>query len=455
MSGEAPAIVTAAEVITHAALRERVVTAAGRLRALGVGAGTRVGLWAENGPDWIVLALAVTRVAGVLIPLNTRLADPEIDWQIKRAGMPLVIAGNGLAHRRPNGCRVFSLDEWHSLPVASGAPDPVCDDAGREHAIVFTSGTSGRPKGAILTWGNQLASVRAAAGVLPLGPTDRWLASLPFFHVGGMGIVFRCVLARACIVIPDSFAAAELDDRLEADAITHVSLVEVTLRRILELRGGRAFPPQLRAAVVGGGPVAPALVERCPPALPSYGMTETCSMVTLVRPGTPITQRLDSGKPLPGVDLRIADDGIIEVRGPMVMRGYLDDPQATAAAIRDGWFRTGDLGEIDAGGNLRVHARREDLIVSGGENIYPAEIERALREHPDVLDAVVLGVPDERWGEAPLAFVELRQPGSPDLRAFLSARLAGFKLPRIALVVAIPRLANGKPDRMSLRSRAV
>jgi acyl-CoA synthetase (AMP-forming)/AMP-acid ligase II len=133
------------------------------------------------------------------------------------------------------------------------------------------------------------------------------------------------------------------------------------------------------------------------------------------------------------------------------MRGYLDDPEATAAALRGGWLRTGDLGELDADGCLRVLSRRDDLIISGGENVYPAEIEHALREHPDVADAVVIGVRDERWGEVPLALVELRRPGTPDLRAFLEPRLARYKLPRVEFVDRIPRLANGKPDRAVLR----
>jgi O-succinylbenzoic acid--CoA ligase len=151
------------------------------------------------------------------------------------------------------------------------------------------------------------------------------------------------------------------------------------------------------------------------------------------------------------VDLRIAADGVIELRGPMVMRGYLDDPEATAASLRGGWLRTGDLGELDGDGCLRVLSRRDDLIISGGENVYPAEIEHALREHPAVADAVVVGVPDDEWGEVPLAFVELRAPGEPDLRAFLALRLARYKQPRIEFVKQIPRLANGKPNRVKLK----
>jgi O-succinylbenzoic acid--CoA ligase len=454
------AIVAGGETVTYAQLEDRVAIATGRLRTLGVGGGTRVGLWAENSAEWMVIALAVARAGGVLVPLNTRLANPEIAWQVARAALPVVIAGDALAARemaaggsaaKETAVRVVPLSEWHSLASGDRTPAAGHDDPAREAAIVFTSGTTGRPKGAVLTRGNELASARASAQVLPLAPGDRWLASLPFFHVGGMGIIQRCVLAGACVVLPESFAAEDLDRAITSAAVTHLSVVDATLRRILETRGGRALPAHVRAVVVGGGPVSAALLDACPQALATYGLTETCSMVTLVRPDSSVVQRRTAGRPLPGIELRIAADGVIEVRGPVVMRGYLDDPAATQAVLRDGWLRTGDLGEIDADGSLRVLSRRDDLIISGGENVYPAEIEHALCEHPDVADAVVIGVPDAQWGEVPLAHVVLRRPGSPDLRAFLETRLARYKLPRITFVAEVPRLANGKPDRAALR----
>ena len=199
--------------------------------------------------------------------------------------------------------------------------------------------------------------------------------------------------------------------------------------------------------------MSPALLDACPQALASYGLTESCAMATLVRPGSAREQRRTAGRALPGIDLRIGGDGVIELRGPTVMRGYLDDEAATAAALRGGWLRTGDLGELGEDGSLRVLSRRDDLIISGGENVYPAEIEHALREHPDVADVVVVGVADGKWGEVPLAVVQLRSPGAPDLRAFLEPRLARYKLPRIEFVAEIPRLANGKPDRAAVKKR--
>ena len=453
MNPNAAAIAAGGETVAYGALEARVTEAAGRLRALGVAAGERVALWAANSVEWIVVALAVERAGGVLVPLNTRLADPEIEWQLAVVRPKVAIASDELAARRPPGARWIAFDEWRAVATGGGGAATQAGNDSRDAAIVFTSGTTGRPKGAVLTRANRLASARAAAAVLPLAPGDRWLASLPFFHVGGLGILQRCLAAGACVELPASFTADDLAAAVEESPVTHLSVVDATLRRILEGRGKSPLPARVKAAVVGGGPVSPALVEACPQALATYGLTESCAMVTLVRPGADRGERLTAGRALPGIDLRVADDGVIEVRGPVVMRGYLDDEEATAATIRGGWLRTGDLGELDGHGNLRVLARRDDLIISGGENVYPAEIEQALLTHPEVADALVVGVADERWGEVPLALVVLRRPGAPDLRAFLETRLARYKLPRIVFEPEIPRLANGKPDRAAVRAR--
>jgi len=453
MNPDAPALVAGSECLDYRDLAVRVATATGRLRALGVAAGDRVGLWSANSVDWIVACLAVERSGAVLVPLNARLADPEIEWQLGLSRPKIALASDELAARAPRGTRWVAFDEWRRIEPGETGAAPQAKDPSRDAAVVFTSGTTGRPKGAVITRANRIASARAAAAVLPLARGDRWLASLPFFHVGGLGILERCLGAGACVELPASFSAGDLAQALEHSPVTHLSVVDATLRRLLEGRGGHGLPDRVKAAVVGGGPVSPALVEACPQAIATYGLTESCAMVTLVRPGADHDERLTAGRALPGIDVRIGDDGVIEVKGAVVMRGYLDDEAATAEVIRDGWLRTGDLGEIDERGNLRVLARRSDLIVSGGENVYPAEIEQALLAHPDVADALVVGVPDARWGEVPLALVVARGPGEPDLHAFLETRLARYKLPRIAFEPGIPRLANGKPDRAAVRAR--
>jgi O-succinylbenzoic acid--CoA ligase len=262
-------------------------------------------------------------------------------------------------------------------------------------------------------------------------------------------------------VVHRRFDAGAVNSAIDREGVTLISVVETMLRRILEDRKDRPFPVTLRAAVVGGGPVAADLLARCPQAIATYGLTETCSMVTLASLETPPRARSGAGRPLPGIEIEIIDEagrsvtsgetGLIAVRGPVVMRGYLG-----AAPLREGdWFVTGDLGRFDGEGNLHVAGRREEMIVSGGENVYPAEIEEALLQHPGVSEAVVTGIPDQEWGEAPIALVVPREAGlsADDLIAFLQSRLARYKIPRIRFGGEIPRLANGKPDRAAIISR--
>lgn len=454
MRESSPALIAGDLTLSHAALEQEVLIATRRLRALGVRDGDRVALRAANCPRWVMLARAIPRAGGTLVPLSTRLTEREIEDAIARTKARLLLTDAPHAARAAGGLQVISLDLLDEVAPSSDRPDSDTRlDPGREHTILFTSGTSGRPKGAILTWGNHVASARAAAAILPLGSGDRWLASLPFYHIGGLNILYRCALQGACVVLPDSLAPEDLSRAIEAHAITHASFVDTLLRRLLAERGGRPFPAALRAIVVGGGPVSRETIESCPQALASYGLTESCSMATMVRPGAPMRQRLTAGHPLPGIDLRIDPHGRIEIRGEVVMQGYLDDPEGTRESLRDGWLRTWDIGEVDHEGCLRVHARREDLIISGGENVYPAEIEEALRSHPRVVDAVVIGVQDADWGESPLAIVVLESGDTAELTAFLKARLAGFKIPRITVTDRIPLLENGKPDRAAIRAR--
>jgi O-succinylbenzoic acid--CoA ligase len=468
-----PALIHRDGTWSYREFEARIQDAARRLVTLGVRAGERVAVWAGNSPDWAVLAHAIGRVGGVLLPLNTRLTDHELGYQVAHAD--LMLASPDLA------LRVLALRERHALdaalPVftfegaASGllefwaiAPDPapVPEQLDLEalQAILFTSGTSGTPKGALITWGNQFASAAASASVLPLTPADRWLDCMPFFHVGGLNILFRCAIAGAAVILHERFDPAAVNHACDRDGVTLVSLVAATLARTLDGRS-TPLPERLRAVLIGGGPVPPDLLERCPRALPTYGMTETCSGVTLVAEGASKADRATAGRPMAGVELQIrAEDGTplppgqpgtIAVRGPMVIRGYLD-PAATAKALKDGWLDTGDFGMRDAAGRLTVLTRRTDLILSGGENVYPAEIEAALRAHPHVHDAAVVAIPHDRWGQAPLAFVvSSERLDEADLRGFLAQRLAKYKLPVAFRVLStLPLLPSGKVDRRAL-----
>ncbi|HEY9897935.1 MAG TPA: o-succinylbenzoate--CoA ligase [Pantanalinema sp.] len=461
-----PAIVYKGEVLTYEALDQRAVRAAATLSGLGVREGDVVAVWSANHPDWAAVAHALGRIGAVLLPLNLRLTDEEIAYQLDHAGARLVLAdperlGRGIGARY----RVMPLCEAFSAEESDGVPDAL--DPQRAHTILFTSGTTGRPKAVVLTWANQLSSATASAAAIGLDTRDRWLLAMPMFHVGGLNIVHRCALAQATVLLHARFSAEATLQAVRDEGASMLSVVPTMLRRVLDLWGDRPLPSSVRAILVGGAPIPFDLVERCPQALPTYGMTEACSHVTLTRLGASPSERTTSGAPLVGTDVRIVDDarrplptgtpGLIEVRSPTVFKEYLNDPASTAAAKVDGWLKTGDDGFMDAQGCLHVLARRTDLIVSGGENVYPSEIERALEGHPGVAEAVTVGAPDPTWGQVPVAFVVPRAPGLSvtELKEHLAQGLARYKQPRdITLLDELPRLGSGKVDRLSLRARA-
>ncbi|HUF12685.1 MAG TPA: AMP-binding protein [Longimicrobiales bacterium] len=325
----------------------------------------------------------------------------------------------------------------------------------RPLAVVYTSGTSGASKGVVLPRRAFVASARASEANLGWRDDDRWLLRIPFAHVGGLSTVTRCLLARRCLVLADD--SLPLAEQIERDRVTLVSLVPTLLRRLLDT-GPRRPPPHLRAILLGGahapGDLLADAVGRGWPVLTTYGLTETCSQVTTQPPGTVNRGELGSGRALPGVELRIVDD-VIQVRGPMLFSGYFP-PAAGSPFLDDGFFATGDRGRLDASGNLHVLGRVGDLIVTGGENVDPLEVESALRVCAGVADACVFGVPDREWGERVAAAIV--PAGDPPhlarLAAELGERLAGFKRPRaFAFVERLPLTASGKVDRREAARR--
>lgn len=478
----APSIHWGDRWISRSTFGERVDRALGGLVTIGARPGTRVGLLGANGPDWLAIATAAWRLGAPLVPLSPRLSAAELGWQARRAKVQVLLADPEFVDAAPGAaCPMDGLFDNRGTVQRPPFDLPRVDPR-RPRTIVFTSGSTGRPKGAILTGRNHTSHARASVQAISLTSADRWLLCMPLYHVGGLNILHRCLRAGAAIVLHREFDPQEVNHAIDAQGVTIVSLVETMLRRVVASRGGRPFPPSLRAIIAGGGPIGTDLVEAFPAVLPSYGLTESCSMVTLVRPDAARADRPTAGRPLPGIEIRIVDpeghavptgtDGSIEIRGPVVMKGYLDDRGATRDAFRDGWLRTGDIGLIDPAGNLCVAARREDLILSGGENIYPAEIEAALRAHPAVVDVAVIGVDDPEWGQRPLAVVVVASaeaaaaaqdardnpagPGTPtaeDLERHLGGLIARFKLPRIVFAMELPRLPGGKPDRAALRAR--
>jgi O-succinylbenzoic acid--CoA ligase len=389
----------------------------------------------DNTPELVALLHASARAGVELALLNARLADAELPPLLDRLG-PVLRLG-ALPGAVP--LEGFAAD---ARPATPGLLDPA-----RIHTILFTSGTTGRPKAAQLSVGAHQASARASIETLRMDDGSSYLCNLPLFHVGGIATAVRCAVAGAALVLHRRFDAAATAEALGSGA-THASLVATTLIRLLEVRD--RFPGTVRAVLVGGGPAPAALLARARaaglPALHTYGLTEAASQVTAERLRD--ADGATAGWPLPGVEVRVSQ-GAIEVRGPTMMLGYLGEPPLS------GWFQTGDLGELDHRGRLVVHARRSDLIVSGGENVYPAEVEAALQDHPGVVECAVVPWPDEDLGQVGCAAVVLRDRlDASDLERHCRDRLAGFKVPRKFIVVDdLPFTRGNKLDRSALLQR--
>lgn len=469
------ALECAGEAWDYAMLEALVASAAGALRAEGVEAGEPAPLLAENGLSVARFAHAVPRAGAMFMPLNARLSAGELAWQLRDSRARLLLHDASLAALAREaaaeaGVRTLAIEDarWDAGAPVAGAP---VIEAERPHSVIYTSGTTGRPKGAVLTHGNFHWSAVASAANLGVEADDRWLACMPLFHVGGLSIVLRSAIYGTTAVIHQRFEEARVDRALREERITLLSVVATMLQRLFALSPER-YPASLRAVLLGGGPASRPLLEeaarRAMPVLQTYGLTETCSQVATLGHADALRKLGSAGLPLPASTVRIEVDGReaepgetgeIVVAGPTVCAGYLHRPEATAEAIRDGWLHTGDLGWCDAEGYLYVADRRDDLIVSGGENVYPAEVESALLEHPAVEECAVVGLPDERWGARVVAAVVLRTdakaPSTEAWEAHLRARLAGYKIPREIIVEteALPRTASGKLQRHLVRDR--
>jgi o-succinylbenzoate---CoA ligase len=392
--------------LTYAELAARAEACADALAAAGAGRGDRIAT-TVRGADFAVLLHAAPRIGAVLVPLNGRLTPRELEQVVAIARPALVV--DALPDAPKPGL------------TANSAAYPGLDDV---FAVIFTSGTTGAPKPVELTYRNFEASAAANAANLGVEPDDVWLCCMPLFHVGGLSILTRSAIYGTAALVHDGFDVDAVVHALMHEDVTLVSLVATQLRRLLD--AGLDRPPKLRAALIGGGPVPADLVERARgrgiAALPTYGMTETCSQIW-------------TGRPLPGVEIRSSDSGELLVRGPMVAPGAIAD---------DGWLHTGDRGSIEPDGTLHVEGRIADTIVTGGENVAAAEVEHALLAHPAIEDAAVVGRPDDEWGQAVVAFV-VASGDISDLETHLRERLAGFKRPkRIERVDGIPRNAAGK-----------
>ncbi|HMC07516.1 MAG TPA: o-succinylbenzoate--CoA ligase [Solirubrobacterales bacterium] len=415
--------------LSYEELEAEATRTARRLAARGVRRGAAVALTRPAGLEYVVCLHALMKLGAVAHPLNPRLAPAELDAALERTKPALVLGTDD--HLTMTEADLPLLGE-HDLDAI--------------HCRILTSGTSGHPRPIGLTYGNHLWSAVGSAFNLGVDPSDRWLCCLPLHHVAGLQIVMRTVIYGTGAVVHDGFAVDRVAESLSRERVTLVSLVTTQLARLLEAGIDLSGP---RAILVGGGPVPIEVLEeasgRGAAVVQTYGLTETASQVTTLSPHEARRKLGSAGRPLLTTHLRI-QDGEILVQGPVVAPGCADE---------DGWLHTGDLGRIDDEGFLYVEDRLGDVIVTGGENVLPAEVEEVLLRHPDVTDAAAVGRADTEWQEAVAAVVVLRhgaEPDADDLRRHCAGALAGYKVPkRFEFVPELPRTASGKLLRRALR----
>jgi O-succinylbenzoic acid--CoA ligase len=426
---ERTALVADGSEVTYAELEAEATWVARRLTAHGVRRGSTVAMTMHPRREQVVMVHALMKAGAVLLPLGPRLSAEE------RAAV--------IAAEEP----AVDLDDAGEL-TQTEADLPLLGEHDMDDiaARVLTSGSTGTPDPVGLTYGNFLWSAMASAFNIGVEPEDRWLCCLPLSHISGLGIVMRSVIYGTAAVIHDGFDVDRVAESLEREEITVVSLVATMLTRLLDAGADLSGP---RALLIGGGPVPEDPLEealgRGATVVQTYGLTETCSQVTTLAPADARRKLGSAGRPLLTTHLRI-QDGEILVQGPTVAPGRAD---------ADGWLHTGDLGRIDDEGFLYVEDRMDDMIVTGGENVVPAEVEKVLLRHPEVADAAVVGREDPEWQQAVTAIVVLQDGSavSPDeLRRHCAEFLAGYKVPkRVELAAALPRTPSGKLMRRALR----
>jgi malonyl-CoA/methylmalonyl-CoA synthetase len=448
--------------LSHDALAAEVEAVAGGLAALGIGDGERVVVHAGASCAWVTAWLGVLRAGAVAVPVNPDYRDAEVGHILEDAEPVAVIADaerlDGARRLRPAHPGLRHLLGVERLPRAPGAA-PSCALGPESPAlIVYTSGTTGRPKGALLDHGNLLAQARGAVEAWRWQPEDRLVLALPLHHLHGlaMGLVGTLLASASATLL--RFSAAAVAAELRGGSTLFFGVPAMYQRLADHLAAEPTDLSAVRLFVSGSAPLPPALFARCAgllggPPLERYGITEGGIAVSTPYDGPRQPGRV--GHPLPGVEVRLGEASEVLLRGGQVFSGYWRDPGATAEALEDGWLRTGDVGEIGPDGSLAIRGRLRELIISGGLNVYPREVEAVLEEHPAVAEVAVAGLASERWGEEVTAFVVARTPvGEAELIAHARARLAAYKCPRsVRFVGSLPRTALGKVRRSELAGR--
>ena len=445
------------ERLSFAELKKQVEVLVGKIDHLNPG--SRVGILATNTLMSYKLSLAIMCSGRTIIWLNWRLAGEELERQIKDSGLQLCLVENSLwrsgmtdPFKSYSAFLITSADPGELIPVFK---------SNWVASIMYTSGTTGRPKGVLQTFGNHFYSAVSSALNLGLSSADKWLCVAPIFHISGFSIIMRGLIYGMTVRLVEKFRAEELERILANETVTIMSVVPFMLKKLIQQQNktNTHYNSAFRCMLLGGGTIDRETLEACLqrsiPVVQCYGMTETCSQIVALRSADALLKLGSVGQPLFSTQLKLSKDGEILLKTPALTPGYLNLPDKLPSKMIDGWYRTGDIGHLDKEGYLYIDGRADEMLISGGENIFPQEVEQIYQRYPQINEVAVVGQNDSVWGQVPVAFVVSDRRLSPTkLMNYGYEHLARYKVPQHYIFVSeLPKNASGKIRRFMLREK--
>ncbi|MBB1071406.1 o-succinylbenzoate--CoA ligase [Limosilactobacillus reuteri] len=445
------------ERLSFAELKKQVEVLVGKIDHLNPG--SRVGILATNTLMSYKLSLAIMCSGRTIVWLNWRLAGEELERQIKDSGLQLCLVENSLwrsgmtdPFKSYSAFLITSADPGELIPVFK---------SNWVASIMYTSGTTGKPKGVLQTFGNHFYSAVSSALNLGLSSADKWLCVAPIFHISGFSIIMRGLIYGMTVRLVEKFRAEELERILANETVTIMSVVPFMLKKLIQQQNktNTHYNSAFRCMLLGGGTIDRETLEACLqrsiPVVQCYGMTETCSQIVALRSADALLKLGSVGQPLFSTQLKLSKDGEILLKTPALTPGYLNLPDKLPSKMIDGWYRTGDIGHLDKEGYLYIDGRADEMLISGGENIFPQEVEQVYQRYPQINEVAVVGQNDSVWGQVPVAFVVSDRRLSPTkLINYGYEHLARYKVPQHYIFVSeLPKNASGKIRRFMLREK--